>query len=145
MGTMPHALIGYAGSTVRAAEMFRETFPDEPMTVLVDYFGHELSDAVAVCRRFPDLAAAGRLAFRIDTPGGRYLRGARPRPLLRGAGAPRAACDPRLPHRRGTAPPGRHRGVRRRDLAIARRAGRGRVSAGQDRRQFAASARRNAA
>jgi nicotinate phosphoribosyltransferase len=74
-GTMPHALIGYAGSTVRAAEMFRETFPDEPMTVLVDYFGRETSDAVAVCRRFPDLAADGRLAFRIDTPGGRYCEG----------------------------------------------------------------------
>ncbi len=28
-GTMPHSLIGYAGSTLRAAEMFRETFPDE--------------------------------------------------------------------------------------------------------------------
>ena len=27
LGTMPHALIGYAGSTVRAAEMFREGFP----------------------------------------------------------------------------------------------------------------------
>ena len=38
---MPHALIGYAGSTVRAAEMFREIFPDEPMTVLIDYFGRE--------------------------------------------------------------------------------------------------------
>ena len=75
MGTMPHALIGYAGSTVRAAEMFRETFPDEPMTVLVDYFGREISDAVAVCRRFPDLAADGRLAFRMDTPGGRYCEG----------------------------------------------------------------------
>ena len=65
-GTMPHALIGYAGSTVRAAEMFREVFPDEPITVLVDYFGQETSDAVAVARRFPDLAAAGRLAVRID-------------------------------------------------------------------------------
>ena len=32
LGTMPHSLIGYAGSTLRAAEMFRETFPDEPMT-----------------------------------------------------------------------------------------------------------------
>src|SRR5215470_15839298 len=30
-GTMPHALIGYAGSTVGAAEMFHETFPDEDM------------------------------------------------------------------------------------------------------------------
>jgi len=72
-GTMPHALIGYAGSTVRAAEMFRETFPDEPMTVLADYFGREVSDALAVCQRFPDLAAAGKLAFRLDTHGGRYI------------------------------------------------------------------------
>jgi nicotinate phosphoribosyltransferase len=71
MGTMPHALIGYAGTTVRAAEMFHEAFPDEPLTVLVDYFGRETSDAVAVCRRFPELAAGGRLAFRMDTPGGR--------------------------------------------------------------------------
>jgi nicotinate phosphoribosyltransferase len=75
MGTMPHALIGYAGTTVRAAEMFHEAFPDEPLTVLVDYFGREISDAVAVCRRFPELAAAGRLAFRMDTPGGRYCEG----------------------------------------------------------------------
>src|SRR5436190_22140314 len=75
MGTMPHALIGYAGSTVRAAEMFHETFPDEALTVLVDYFGQETSDAVAVCRRFPEMAAAGRLAFRMDTPGGRYCEG----------------------------------------------------------------------
>jgi len=77
-GTMPHALIGYAGSTVRAAEMFREVFPDEPMTVLIDYFGHETSDAVAVAQRFPDLAAADRLAVRIDTPGGRYCEGLDP-------------------------------------------------------------------
>ena len=74
-GTMPHVLIGYAGSTLRAAEMFHEHFPDEPLTVLVDYFGQETSDAVAVCRRFPELAAAGRLAFRMDTPGGRYCEG----------------------------------------------------------------------
>jgi nicotinate phosphoribosyltransferase len=75
MGTMPHALIGYAGSTVRAAEMFYAAFPDEALTVLVDYFGRETSDAVAVCRRYPELAAAGRLAFRMDTPGGRYCEG----------------------------------------------------------------------
>src|ERR1700719_3168965 len=75
MGTMPHALIGYAGSTLRAAEMFHETFPGEPLTVLVDYFGRETSDAVEVCRRFPELAATGRLAFRLDTPGGRYCEG----------------------------------------------------------------------
>lgn len=72
-GTMPHALIGYAGSTVRAAEMFRETFPNEPLTVLVDYFGQEVTDTLAVARRFPDLAAAGNLAIRLDTHGGRYI------------------------------------------------------------------------
>jgi nicotinate phosphoribosyltransferase len=73
MGTMPHALIGYAGSTVRAAEMYHETFPDEPITVLVDYFAQEVTDALAVCRRFPEMAASGRLAFRLDTHGGRYV------------------------------------------------------------------------
>jgi nicotinate phosphoribosyltransferase len=77
-GTMPHSLIGYAGSTVRAAEMFRETFPDEAMTVLVDYFGHEITDALAVCARFPHLAAAGELSFRLDTHGGRFLEGLDP-------------------------------------------------------------------
>jgi nicotinate phosphoribosyltransferase len=75
LGTMPHALIGYAGSTLRAAEMYRETYPDEPMTVLCDYFGREIADALEVCRRFPDLAASGKLSFRIDTHGGRYAEG----------------------------------------------------------------------
>jgi nicotinate phosphoribosyltransferase len=75
LGTMPHALIGYAGSTVRAAEMFRDCFPDEPMTVLVDYFGREITDALAVARRFADLAAKGELALRLDTHGGRYVEG----------------------------------------------------------------------
>jgi len=78
LGTMPHSLIGYAGSTVRAAEMFRETFPDENLTVLVDYFGREITDALAVCARFPELAAGGRLAFRLDTHGGRFLEGLDP-------------------------------------------------------------------
>ena len=77
-GTMPHSLIGYAGSTVRSAEMFRETFPSEPMTVLVDYFGREITDALAVCDRFPDLAASGDLSFRLDTHGGRFLEGLDP-------------------------------------------------------------------
>ncbi|HEX9488990.1 MAG TPA: nicotinate phosphoribosyltransferase [Stellaceae bacterium] len=72
-GTMPHALIGYAGSTVRAAEMFHEAFPSETLTVLIDYFGFEISDSLAVCRRFPELAESGRLALRIDTHGGRYV------------------------------------------------------------------------
>jgi nicotinate phosphoribosyltransferase len=74
-GTMPHALIGYAGSTLRAAEMFHETHPAENLTVLVDYFGQEITDALAVCRRFPELAAEGRVAIRLDTHGGRYVEG----------------------------------------------------------------------
>ncbi|HET9146556.1 MAG TPA: nicotinate phosphoribosyltransferase [Acetobacteraceae bacterium] len=78
LGTMPHALIGYAGSTLRAAEMFRETFPDENITVLVDYFGREVTDGIEVCRRFPDLAEAGKLAVRLDTHGGRFLEGLDP-------------------------------------------------------------------
>jgi len=77
-GTMPHSLIGYAGSTLRAAEMFHETYPGEAMTVLVDYFGREITDALAVCRRFPELAAAGQLSFRLDTHGGRFVEGLDP-------------------------------------------------------------------
>jgi nicotinate phosphoribosyltransferase len=78
LGTMPHALIGYAGSTVRAAEMFHETFPDDDLTVLTDYFGLEVTDGLAVCERFPELARAGRLAVRLDTHGGRFMEGLDP-------------------------------------------------------------------
>ncbi len=78
LGTMPHALIGYAGSTVRAAEMFHETYPDDDITVLVDYFGKEITDSLAVCARFPGLAKSGRLALRLDTHGGRFVEGLDP-------------------------------------------------------------------
>jgi nicotinate phosphoribosyltransferase len=78
MGTMPHNVIGYAGSTVRAAEMFVEVFPNDPLTVLVDFFGREVTDGLAVCRRFPDLAADGKLALRLDTHGGRFIEGLDP-------------------------------------------------------------------
>jgi nicotinate phosphoribosyltransferase len=77
-GTMPHALIGYAGTTVRAAEMFVEAYPEEDLTVLVDYFGHEVTDALAVARHFPNLAKEGRMAVRLDTHGGRFLEGLDP-------------------------------------------------------------------
>ncbi|MBV6632410.1 MAG: nicotinate phosphoribosyltransferase [Alphaproteobacteria bacterium] len=78
LGTMPHALIGYAGSTVRAAEMFHETHPEQPLTVLVDYFGQEVTDGLEVCRRFPELAAEGKLGLRLDTLGGRFVEGLDP-------------------------------------------------------------------
>ncbi len=77
-GTMPHGLIGYAGSTVRAAEMYHETFPADDLAVLVDYFGREVTDGLEVCRRFPALAEEGRIALRLDTHGGRFLEGLDP-------------------------------------------------------------------
>ena len=75
LGTMPHALIGYAGSTLKAAQMFVDAFPDEAMTVLVDYYGREVSDALEVCHAFPQLAAQGKLSVRLDTHGGRFVEG----------------------------------------------------------------------
>lgn len=75
LGTMPHALVGYAGSTLRAAEMYAERYPDQPLSVLVDYFGREVTDALEVCRRFPERAAAGEISVRLDTHGGRFLEG----------------------------------------------------------------------
>jgi nicotinate phosphoribosyltransferase len=78
MGTMPHALIGYAGSTVRAAEMFHEAHPDALLIALVDYFGQEVTDALAVCERFPELARQGQVGIRLDTPGGRFCEGLDP-------------------------------------------------------------------
>ena len=74
-GTMPHALIGYAGSTVEAAKIYDETFPDEPLTVLVDYFGAEVTDGLEVARAFPERVKNGTLSLRIDTHGGRYMEG----------------------------------------------------------------------
>ncbi|MEM7022499.1 MAG: nicotinate phosphoribosyltransferase [Pseudomonadota bacterium] len=75
LGTMPHALIGYAGSTLRAAELFHATFPDDNLYVLVDFFGREITDALEVCRAYPELAREGRLGIRLDTHGGRFIEG----------------------------------------------------------------------
>jgi nicotinate phosphoribosyltransferase len=75
LGTMPHALIGYAGSTLRAAQLFHETFPDDNLYALVDFFGREVTDSLEVCRAFADLAHEGRLGIRLDTHGGRFVEG----------------------------------------------------------------------
>ncbi|MBI1301429.1 MAG: nicotinate phosphoribosyltransferase, partial [Alphaproteobacteria bacterium] len=74
-GTMPHALIGYYGSTLKAAQAFRRECPDKPFVVLVDFYGQEITDAIEVARHFPEEAANGTLGFRLDTHGGRYLEG----------------------------------------------------------------------
>jgi len=75
LGTMPHALIGYAGSTLKAAKMFHSTWPNQPLTVLVDYFGKEITDGLTVCRSFKHLADQNKLSLRIHTHGGRYIEG----------------------------------------------------------------------
>ncbi|MEM1377304.1 MAG: nicotinate phosphoribosyltransferase, partial [Pseudomonadota bacterium] len=78
MGTMPHAFIGAYESTLDAAIAFAEHNPDAPLTVLVDYYGQEVTDALAVCRHFSKLAGERGLSVRLDTHGGRYLEGLDP-------------------------------------------------------------------
>ena len=75
LGTMPHALVGYAGSTLKAAQMFNSTWPNHPLTVLIDYFGKEITDGLMVCRAFKNLVKEGTLSLRLDTHGGRYIEG----------------------------------------------------------------------
>ena len=49
MGTMPHALIQMCGGdTGRAGELYAKTFPDEPVTALVDYNNDVIADALKV-------------------------------------------------------------------------------------------------
>lgn len=74
-GTMPHALIGYAGSTLEAAKMYDEVFPDEDLAVLVDYYGKEITDSLEVCNYFKKYKPNKNISLRIDTHGGRFLEG----------------------------------------------------------------------
>ncbi len=92
MGTMPHALIGYAkarqmagldagdNATLNAVRLYVDSFPDETAVVaLVDYDGREVTDSLAVADWFhkeAQLDTAGKtLSFRLDTHGGRFLEG----------------------------------------------------------------------
>ncbi|MBI4294432.1 MAG: hypothetical protein HY661_23385 [Betaproteobacteria bacterium] len=81
VGTMPHGIIGYAGSTLRAAQMYVETHPQDNLTVLIDYYGREYSDALEVCRWWyneylpRDTNCTRQLALRLDTHGERYAEG----------------------------------------------------------------------
>lgn len=75
LGTMPHALIGYAGSTLNAAKMYYNTISNQQITILVDYFGKEITDTLEVCNYFKSLAHSGNLTIRLDTHGGRFLQG----------------------------------------------------------------------
>ena len=75
LGTMPHALIGYAGSTLKAAQLYNKAYPKEKLAVLVDYFGNEVTDTLEVCNYFKDLVGKEKLFIRLDTHGGRYIEG----------------------------------------------------------------------
>jgi nicotinate phosphoribosyltransferase len=80
-GTMPHGLIGYAGSTLRAAQMYVDTHPEDNLTVLIDYFGSEYTDAIELCRWWfneylpGDREGTRTLSVRLDTHGERYAEG----------------------------------------------------------------------
>ena len=67
--------IWYLNEAIKAAELFSKNFPNEPMTVLVDYFGKEITDSLNVAEKFPDLVKNGFLSLRLDTHGGRFVEG----------------------------------------------------------------------
>lgn len=81
MGTMPHALVGYAGGDVLAAmKMFNETMPDaSSLIALVDYTGEEVKDSLRCAHWFFEearLHEKGKtFGIRLDTHGGRFAEG----------------------------------------------------------------------
>jgi len=75
LGTMPHAIIGYAGSTLEAVKMFHSTFPRDDLVILPDYFGKEITDSIQVCNYFDKLSKNGKVMIRLDTPSGRFIEG----------------------------------------------------------------------
>ena len=80
-GTMPHALIGYTGGdVVEATKLFVEELPDSPTVIsLVDYEGHETSDALKCADWFFNKAKlqdqGKNFGVRLDTHGGRFAEG----------------------------------------------------------------------
>jgi nicotinate phosphoribosyltransferase len=81
MGTMPHALVGYANGDVLAAmKMFAETLPDaKSLIALVDYTGEEITDSLRCAKWFYDEAKLPKqgktFGIRLDTHGGRFAEG----------------------------------------------------------------------
>ncbi len=81
MGTMPHALVGYAkGDVLAALKLFAETLPEaKSLIALVDYNGEEATDALRCAHWFygeAKLDKAGRqFGIRLDTHGGRFAQG----------------------------------------------------------------------
>lgn len=80
IGTVPHALIGYAGSTLEAMKMFAEANPDDEMLVaLVDYYGQEVTDTLEVVdwffNEYKGHEQGKTLGIRLDTHGDRRMEG----------------------------------------------------------------------
>ena len=81
MGTMPHALVGYAGGDVLAAmKLFNQTIPEaKSLIALVDYTGEEIKDALRCAKWFYEeaqLQNQGKtFGIRLDTHGGRFAEG----------------------------------------------------------------------
>lgn len=80
LGTMPHALIGYAGSTLKAVQLFIDKNPDDQViTALVDYYGKEVTDSLEVADWFDTYKVMSggtkTLGVRLDTHGGRFMEG----------------------------------------------------------------------
>lgn len=64
MGTMPHALIVLAGGDMKkAADCYHATFPDEKITVLIDYNNNVVDDTIEVARHLGKRLGA----VRVDT------------------------------------------------------------------------------
>lgn len=64
LGTMPHALIqAFNGDTLKAAQAFYKTFPDNNLTILIDYHNDCVNTAYEVGNYFKDKL----YAVRIDT------------------------------------------------------------------------------
>lgn len=66
VGTMPHALIAaFGGDVVKACWAYHQTFPDEPITALVDFNNNCVVDSLRCLEEFGDKLRAVRL----DTSG----------------------------------------------------------------------------
>ena len=99
-GTMPHALIGYAGSHPPRRRDVPRGLPGREPDRADDYFGREITDGLEVCRALPGPRRAGRLAGAARHAWRPLPRGARPGRELCRAGTPRAGRHPPLPQRR---------------------------------------------
>ena len=44
-------------------KIYNNTFPDEPLTVLVDYFGKEISDTLEICKYYEKLIKEKNFLF----------------------------------------------------------------------------------